>query len=143
MKVCDLMSDHVVSVGMGEPVSAAARLLRQQNVGSLPVCDDAGRLVGIVTDRDIVLRCVAVCGSAEDMTVSDVMTHSVVTASPFDSAGDAARRMADAQVRRLPVCKDGELVGMLALGDLARDSDCDMEAADALTEISGNIRRRR
>ena len=65
MKVCDLMNDHVVSVGMGEPVSSAARILRQQNVGSLPVCGDDGRLVGIVTDRDIVLRCVAAGGSAD------------------------------------------------------------------------------
>ena len=143
MKVCDLMNDHVVSVGMGEPVSSAARILRQQNVGSLPVCGDDGRLVGIVTDRDIVLRCVAAGGSADDMAVGDVMTHNLITVSPFDTVGDAARRMADAQVRRLPVCKDGELVGMLSLGDLARDCECDMEAANALSEISSNIRRRR
>ena len=142
MKVCDLMNDHVVSVGMSEPVSSAARILRQQNVGSLPVCGDDGRLVGIVTDRDIVLRCVAAGGSADEMAVGDVMTHNLITVSPFDTVGDAARRMADAQVRRLPVCKDGELVGMLSLGDLAVNCRCDMEAANALSDISGNFRRR-
>ena len=77
------------------------------------------------------------------MAVGDVMTHNLTTVSPFDTVGDAARSMADAQVRRLPVCKDGELVGMLSLGDLARDCECDMEAANALSEISSNIRRRR
>ena len=142
MKVCDLMNDHVVSVGMGEPVSSAARILRQQNVGSLPVCGDDGRLVGIVTDRDIVLRCVAAGGSADEMAVGDVMTHTLITVSPFDTVGDAARRMADAQIRRLPVCKDGELVGMLSLGDLAANCGCDMEAANALSDISLGIRRR-
>ena len=64
-KGSELRNDHGGAVGMSEPVSSAARILRQQHVGALPVCGDDGRLVGIVTDRDIVLRCVAAGGSAD------------------------------------------------------------------------------
>ena len=59
MRICDIMTDRVISVGLAEPVAAAARLLKRHNLGALPVCDDQGRLRGMVTDRDIVLRCVA------------------------------------------------------------------------------------
>jgi CBS domain-containing protein len=142
MKVYDLMCDHVTSVGSDESVVSAARILRQQNIGSLPVCSADGRLCGIVTDRDIVLRCIASGADAGATSVRDVMTQNVVTVSPYDDAAVAARVMAGAQVRRLPVCQDGKIVGMLSLGDLAQSSGADMEAAAALTEISGNISRR-
>ncbi len=142
MKVYDLMCDHVISVGVDEPVSSAARILKQQNIGSVPVCGEDGRLRGIVTDRDIVLRCVAPGGDAEKLTVGDVMTPGVITVSPYDDIGAASRIMAEAQVRRLPVCQDGAVVGMLSLGDLAMNCNCDMEAANALTDISSNIRRK-
>lgn len=141
MKVFDLMSDHTVTVGMAEPVTAAARLLKQYNIGSVPVCDDKGKLKGIITDRDIAIRCVAQGISADNTTVGDIMTRGVVTISENAHIGEAARLMADAQIRRLPVCRDGVLVGMLSLGDLARNTDCDTEAAEALCEISKNIRR--
>lgn len=142
MKVYDLMCDHVISLGADEPVTAAARLLKQQNIGSVPVCGEDGALRGIVTDRDIVLRCVAAGADPETLPVRDVMTPGVVTVSPYDEIGAAARVMADAQVRRLPVCQDGKVVGMLSLGDLAVNCRCDMEAANALSDISGNFRRR-
>jgi CBS domain-containing protein len=142
MKVCDLMCDHVISVSADEPVSAAARILKQQNIGSVPVCGEDGKLRGIITDRDIVLRCVATGADAEKLTVRDVMTKGVVTVSPYDDIRAAAHIMADAQVRRLPVCQDGAVVGMLSLGDLATNCGCDMEAASALSDISSNIHRR-
>ena len=59
MKVFDIMSDHIVTVGQSEPVTAAARLLKQYNIGAVPVCDDRGNLRGMITDRDITVRCVA------------------------------------------------------------------------------------
>lgn len=141
MKVFDLMSEHIVTVGAAEPVTAAARLLKQYNIGSIPVCDDSGRLRGIVTDRDITVRCTAIGAAADRMKVSEVMTRGVLTVDHNAYIGDAARLMADAQVRRLPVCRDGRLVGMLSLADIARCTDCDTEAAAALSEISSNIRR--
>ena len=142
MKVYDLMCDHVISVGADEPVTAAARLLKQQNIGSVPVCGDDGSVRGIVTDRDIVLRCVAAGADPEALRVRDVMTPGVVTVSPYDDIGTASRIMAESQIRRLPVCQDGALVGMLSLGDLAANCGCDMEAANALSDISLGIRRR-
>ena len=141
MKVYDIMSEHTVTVGVSEPVSAAARLLKKHNIGAVPVCDDTGRLRGMITDRDITLRCVAAGKAADATRVGDIMTRGVITVADNAYVGEAARLMADAQIRRLPVVKGGELVGMLSLADLARSTDCDTEAAAALSEISSNIRR--
>ncbi len=139
MKVSDIMSDRVVTIDEREPVIAAARLLKRMNLGALPVTDRGGKLVGMLTDRDIVLRCVALGGDARTMTAGDVMTRGVVTATPDVKVDDAARRMGRGQVRRLPVVENGKLVGMLSLADMARK--CDMEAAAALADISSNLRR--
>ena len=142
MKVCDLMSEKVVSIDRDEPVTAAARLLRSSNVGALPVCDSQGRLRGIVTDRDIVTRCVAAGADPAKTSVSEIMSRGVVTASPFDEVESAAKSMAGDQVRRLPVVNEGRLVGVLSLCDMARDGNCDMEASEALSEISSGLRRK-
>ena len=139
MKVSDIMSDRVVTIDEREPVIAAARLLKRMNLGALPVTDRGGKLVGMLTDRDIVLRCVALGGDARTMTAGDVMTRGVVTATPDVKVDDAAKRMGRGQVRRLPVIENGKLVGMLSLADMARK--CDMEAAAALADISSNLRR--
>ena len=139
MKVSDIMSDRVVTIDEREPVIAAARLLKRMNLGALPVTDRGGKLVGMRTDRDIVLRCVALGGDARTMTAGDVMTRGVVTATPDVKVDDAAKRMGRGQVRRLPVVENGKLVGMLSLADMARK--CDMEAAAALADISSNLRR--
>lgn len=139
MKVSDIMSDRVVTIDEREPVIAAARLLKRMNLGALPVTDRGGKLVGMLTDRDIVLRCVALGGDARTMTAGDVMTRGVVTATPDVKVGDAAKRMGRGQVRRLPVVENGKLVGMLSLADMARK--CDMEAAATLADISSNLRR--
>ena len=128
MKVSDIMSGRVVTICQDEPVIAAARLLKRMNLGALPV-----------TDRDIVLRCVASGADAHEVRVGDIMTRGVVTAGPDTEVGEAARSMGGGQVRRLPVVDNGRLVGMLSLADMARS--CDMEAAAALAEISTNIRR--
>ena len=142
MKVCDLMSDKVVSIDQDEPVSAAARLLKQCNVGALPVCDGKKRLRGMLTDRDIVTRCVAAGADPGRMKAGEIMSRGVVTAGPFDEIGAAAQLMRGDQVRRLPVLSEGRLVGVLSLGDLARDAACEMEAASALSDISSNFHRR-
>lgn len=141
MKVFDLMSDHIISVGQKEPLTAAARLMRQYNIGAVPVCDDSGRLRGMITDRDITVRSTALGVSPNSMKVADAMTRGAITIDERAHIGEAARLMADAKIRRLPVCRDGALVGMLSLGDLARNTDCDTEAAAALSEISQNIKR--
>ena len=141
MKICDIMSDRVISIGMDEPVSAAARLLKSHNIGAVPVCSGDGKLRGIVTDRDIVLRCVAADADPNTTPVKEIMSRGILTAQPFDDAEKAAMLMTQYHVRRLPVLDNGRLVGIVALSDLARNSNCEMEAASALTEISSNLRR--
>ena len=141
MQVKDIMSERVISVSPEENLSVAARLLSRYNIGALPVCTKDGKLKGMVTDRDIVLRCVATEDDANSVKVSEIMTRRVVCAQATQSLQDATDLMAQKQVRRLPVEDQGKLVGMISLGDLAKVQDFKMEAADALSDISSNIRR--
>lgn len=142
LKVCDIMSDRVISIDMNEPVSAAAKLLKRCNIGAVPVCDGQNRLRGMLTDRDIVTRCVALEADPMQTKVAEIMSRGVVTVTPLDDTGRAARAMSEDRVRRLPVLDEGRLVGMVTLCDLARDANCDMEAAEALAEISSNVKRK-
>lgn len=141
MQVKDLMSSGVISITPEENASLAARLIARHNIGALPVCSSDGKLRGILTDRDIVLRCVAADSSPEQTRVKDIMTRGVITVSPEDDIREASRLMASGQVRRLPVVEEGRVVGMLSLGDLARTQQFDMEASKALSEISSNIKK--
>lgn len=142
MKVQDIMSDRIVTVGQLEPIAAAARLMRRHNLGALPVCDDTGRLRGVITDRDIVTRCVAGDLDPDETAIREIMSRGVTTCRPDDDADDALRIMSAGQIRRLPVVGGGRVVGMLSLADLARRDNYSMEAAEALSEISSNIVRR-
>lgn len=141
MKVKDIMTPHVVKIHPDEPVDAAARALAHYNVGALPVCGSDGHLLGMVTDRDLVIRCMA-SGMAANTPVRDVMTGRVVSAAPDMDAGVAAHLMGRQQVRRLPVVEGGKLCGMVSLGDLANCEENAIDAADALTEITSNISQR-
>ena len=142
MKVQDIMSDRIVTVGQLEPIAAAARLMRRHNLGALPVCDDTGRLRGVITDRDIVTRCVAGDLDPDETAIREIMSRGVTTCRPDDDADDALRIMSAGQIRRLPVIGGGRVVGMLSLADLARRDNYSMEAAEALSEITSNIVRR-
>jgi len=141
MQVSQIMNPSVVSVSPDETATLAARLLNRHNIGSMPVCSLDGRLRGIITDRDICLRCVAAESDPDTTKVSDIMSRGVVSVSPGDDVGEAARIMAQEQIRRLPVMQDGRVVGMLSLGDMAKRHEFDMEAAKALSDISSNIKR--
>lgn len=141
MRVSQIMNSNVVCVTPDESTTLAARLLNRHNIGSLPVCSLDGRLKGIITDRDIVLRCVASENDPNTTKVGDIMSRSVVSVSPDDDVGEAARIMAGDQIRRLPVIQDGRIVGMVSLGDMAKRHEFDVEAAKALSDISSNIKR--
>lgn len=140
MNVKDAMTREILRIGPEETVAVAARMLSRGNVGSLPVCTADGKLRGVLTDRDIVLRSVAANEDAGQQPVREIMTRRLVTVSPEDSLQDAARLMAKEQVRRLPVTKGGRLVGMLAVKDLLRAPGMEMEAAEALEHITSGIR---
>ena len=141
MQVSEMMNANVVSITPDENATLAARLLNRHNIGSLPVCSLDGRLRGIVTDRDIVLRCVAAESDPNTTKVRDIMSRSVVSVAPEDDVHEAARIMAQEQVRRLPVMQDGRVIGMLSLGDMAKRREFDMEAGKALSDISSNVKR--
>lgn len=141
MQVRELMNQSVVSITPGESASLAARLLARHQLGALPVCGEDGGLRGIVTDRDIVTRCVAAETDPHKVPVREIMSRNCAVISPEEDAAEAARLMGAGQVRRLPVLEDGKVVGMVSLGDLAKCRACDMEAAEAPSEISENIHR--
>lgn len=139
MKAGELMSRSLVSIGPMEPVAAAARLMQRYDLGSLPVCDDAGRLRGMLTDRDIVTRCVAADMRAEDTPVREIMSRGVAACGVDDEISSAASVMAARQLRRLPVLREGKPVGMLSLGDIARQERCRMECAETFGNIAANV----
>lgn len=143
MFVRDLMNQSVVSITPEESAALAARLLSRHDLGSLPVCGQSGKLMGIVTDRDIITRCVAAGEDPSRVPVRDIMSPTPVTVSPGDDVHAAAQKMSARQVRRLPVVEGDQVVGMVSLGDLARNRRCDTEAAEALCDISANPKRRK
>lgn len=142
MKIREVMTDCVIRVDPEETVDVAARTLAQHNIGILPVCESSGRLCGLVTDRDMVIRCVASGRLPSQTKVRDVMTGQVISAQPDMDAAVAAHLMGRQQVRRLPVLEDGKLCGMVSLGDLAKTEESVMDAADALMDITSNISHR-
>ena len=139
MKVRDIMTNHVVRIGAEEPVEVAARAFTHYNVGALPVCGVDGRLCGMVTDRDLVTRCIAPGRSAGQTKVKDVMTGQVISAGPDMDVSAVAHLMGRQQVRRLPVVENGRLCGMVSLGDLAATEEGGVCAADALADITSNL----
>lgn len=141
MKVKEIMSGRPITIAPEESAAVAARLLARHNVGALPVCSKEGRLRGLVTDRDIVLRCVAAEDEPSGVRVSEIMTRRVLSVGAEENVRTAAELMAREQVRRLPVEENGRVVGMLSLCDLARQHDCTTEASEALCEISQNMKR--
>lgn len=143
MRVRDLMSKSVVTIAPEESAALAARLLSRHELGALPVCAADGTLAGIVTDRDIVTRCVAAGEEPGRVPVRDIMSPAPSVITPETPISAAARLMAQRQVRRLPVVEQGQVVGMLSLGDLARSRRTDTEAAEALSDISTSLRRKK
>ena len=139
MKLRDVMTNPVIRIHPDETVNVAARTLLRYNIGALPVCGSDGRLCGLVTDRDIVTRCLAAGRSPAATTVAEVMTPNVVCARPDMDAGLAAGLMGREQVRRLPVVENGKLCGMVSLGDLSLREESTVDAGDALSEISSNL----
>lgn len=108
--------------------------MSEHNIGSIPVVDN-GQIKGMLTDRDIVLRCVAEGKDPTHVKVGDIMTTGTVYITPHQSVDDAVRMMSYEQIRRLPVVEDGKLAGIISLADLARMRD-HTEVAQAICEIS-------
>jgi CBS domain-containing protein len=121
-KVRDAMTSEALAVAPGDSLRRAAEMLKQHDVGSLPVVDD-GRLVGIITDRDIVVRAVAEQADPGAMPVEQIASSDPVAVQQDQDLTDALEMMAYHRVRRLPVIASGQLVGMIAQADVAIEAN--------------------
>jgi CBS domain-containing protein len=139
--VRDAMTEDPRSIGATASVVEAARLMRQQHIGSLPVTDDQ-RLVGMITDRDITTRVVAESAVPETTSVGDVYSRDLISVEPNNDLEEALQLMARHQVRRLPVVENGRLVGMVAQADIAlKENERTSELVGAISEPSEGERR--
>ena len=135
MQIRELMTTNVTTCTPESTLTQVAQLMKQENVGSIPVVQ-GDRLMGIITDRDIVVKCIADGSSCDQVKADAAMTTNPVTCAPDTDAHEAARLMAREQIRRLPVVDGGRLVGICALGDLAVVDIHVNEAGEALSGIS-------
>ena len=136
MKVREVMQSPVICVGPGQSVESAAKVLEHYNIGALPVCTSQGMLCGMLTDRDLVIRCIAMGKLPSATAVREIMTRQVISVGPDMDATVAAHLMGRKRVRRLPVVEGGKVRGILSLDDLAATEQNAYDAADALGEIS-------
>ncbi|CDI48407.1 CBS domain-containing protein [Clostridium tetani] len=135
MKINNIMTKDIVALQVEDTVEHAAQLMKEHGVGSLPICNE-GKVIGIITDRDIALRSVARGESIQNQTVRNIMTSNPITVSPNISATEAAEIMSKKQIRRLPVVENKNLVGMVSLGDISTEPNLENSAGKALTGIS-------
>lgn len=131
----EIMTRNVKTASREMTLTEVARLMREGDMGAMPVVED-GKLIGIVTDRDIVVRAIAEGRDAQTQ-IGDVMTTEIFSAKEDDFAFEAIRLMGDKQVRRIPVITEsGELAGIIAMADIALEMEDEREIAETLEEIS-------
>ena len=134
------MTTDVMTCRDTDKVADCAGMMKELNVGAIPIVDENDNLVGIITDRDIAVRAVAKGADISQAQVGDFMTPSPITVEPDADVEDAADLMADNQIRRLPVVKNGRLLGIVSLGDLAVDVGEAEMLAECLEKISEPVR---
>ncbi|WP_160688751.1 CBS domain-containing protein [Clostridium sp. C2-6-12] len=135
MLVKDIMTNSIVSLNSEDSVERAAQMMKQFDVGSIPVCNQE-KVVGMITDRDIILRTVATGSNGNNQKISEVMTSNPVTGSPDMDVHDAAKIMSEQQIRRLPIVENNHLVGIVSLGDISVEPTLQDNAEEALKNIS-------
>ena len=140
MNIRDVMTPNPRTVSPADSIQSAACIMRDEDTGVVPIVDN-GRAVGVVTDRDIVVRAVA-DGGRLSRTVGEIATSAVVCASPDMSTREAAQLMSDHQVRRLPVVENERLIGIVSIGDLAVKEGKDGRTGDTLQAISEGVKER-
>ncbi|ERI92612.1 CBS domain protein [Clostridiales bacterium oral taxon 876 str. F0540] len=135
MKVKELMTKDVATLNADDSVEQAAKIMKEYNIGSVPVCEGEN-VIGIITDRDIALRSVAEGENVKNQKVREIMSSNPVVANPDMDIDDAARIMSERQIRRLPVVDNKNIVGIVSLGDLAVEPQLQDDAEGALKDIS-------
>lgn len=134
MKVREIMTREPSTLSPASTIGEAATIMRQNDCGSVPIVE-GGRLVGIITDRDIVIRILAGGKDPKTAHVSEAMTADPVTVGPDASLDEAQKVMAERQVRRLPVVENGRLVGLVVIGQVARRDDA-RDVGETLKDVS-------
>lgn len=140
MKVKDVCSCSTVTVNPQDKITLAAKKMAKHNIGALPVVDYSGKVLGIITDRDITVRVTAEGKDPERYSVCDIMTNHISCVCLDADIESATQIMSESRVRRLPVVDDGKIVGFISLGDISRTGQFGSETAKALCEISSKKR---
>lgn len=136
-KITEVMTSNPQTVRRDEPLTNAARIMRDSDSGIVPVVDDSNKVLGVVTDRDIVTRVIAADRNVTDARVSDAMTSQVHTLKHDATVSDVHDLMRSQQVRRVPIVNErGELVGIVAQADLATRVETDRKVGQTVEEIS-------
>ena len=142
MKVKECMCDDVCCVKPETKIKEVAKLMSENHIGSIPVCDQNQCICGIVTDRDILLRAVACDKDTCKTTVSEIMTTQPCSCTPNSEITEAERLMSEKQIRRIPVTQNNKVIGILTLGDLAANQSVDQkELCDTIECICGTDER--
>lgn len=135
MKVKDIMTTPAFYALENESVFHIAKLMKKNDVGAIPVCNKEGKIVGVVTDRDIIIRAVGKGLNPASVSAKEIMSADVTVISPMTDLDDAFDIMSEIKIRRLPVVENSKLVGMLSLGDLSQSMEYTFEISDALSEV--------
>ncbi len=134
MKVKDCMCHNVECVGPDATVCDVAKLMQNKHVGCVPVCDASKNIVGLVTDRDLILRTLACDKDIKQTKVSEVMTTKVYNTTPEADIEEVSKIMCECQVRRVPVVENEQLIGIITLGDLANNQNIGQEEVSNTVE---------
>lgn len=140
MKIRELMTANPTTAQLSTTLEEIATIMRHEDVGSVPIVDD-DELVGIVTDRDIVVRCVAEGGDTSEKTAEDILSEGLVIVSPDADVQEAEELMSQHQIRRLPVVHKGRLEGMVSLGDFAVKAREKKGPGEVLEHVSAGVKR--
>lgn len=146
MRVEEIMTKDVRSCGPGTDAASAAEIMWTRNCGSVPIVEEGGRVVGIVTDRDLFLAIATGNHKAVELTVGETMSKDLALCSPSDDVRIALKTMAQKQLRRLPVVDEvGRLKGILSLGDIAvrADDDLSMDVLNTVRAVCDRRNRRK
>jgi CBS domain-containing protein len=140
MKIRDVMTPNPRTVSPDDTIQAAARIMQTEDTGAVPVVSN-GRVLAVVTDRDIVVRVVAE-GASLSSPIRSIATQDVICASPEMSTREANDLMSTHQIRRLPVVENDRLVGIVSIGDLAVKEGKDSRIGDTLQSISEGVKEK-
>jgi CBS domain-containing protein len=131
-----VMTEAPKTLSPERTVADAAGLMEQYDIGVIPIANENGALAGVVTDRDLVLRVLAKQRDPREVTLGEIATTTTVTIGPDEGVAEARDLMAEHKIRRLPVVKEGKLVGILALGDIAVADASKRAVGEVLDEVS-------